>query len=367
MHLSHLSLSNFRNYEQARFEFDPHTNVIYGKNGEGKTNILEAIFLLGTLQSFRSNDHKSLIQLGKEEARISGRVERDGLEKNLSLSLVQSGKRANVNEKRVNKVSDYFGLFYVISFNPMDLHILQGGPQGRRQCLDRMLLNFDPGYRHELMSYYRALLQRNAALKFGGRDMVTIWWEKVSKIGAKIIFKRLQFIQKLTRLTSDQYQKISGIGADVAIQYQSTILLNDFNRIGVEDLVGLLDEKQLQIQDEEQRAKRTLVGPHRDDFSITVNGNDLRKFGSQGEHRTAILALKLSEVVALEEESGTRAIVLLDDIASELDETRRSHLFELLKEDKTQIFVTTTDTQTVSLLKKKSKFFHIEGGYLKDQ
>lgn len=362
MHLSHLCLSSFRNYNYVEFDFDQRTNVIYGRNGEGKTNILEAIFLLGTLQSFRTHDHKSLIQWGKEEAYINGKVQRDDLEKKLSLSILHPGKKASINEKRVKKRSDYFGSLYVISFNPMDMHILHGPPKGRRDCLDRMLLNFNPLYRHELIEYYQSLLQRNSALKFRTWDIADLFWEKMCETAAKIVFKRLQFIQKVTRLASSQYQTISGKDSEVSIQYISNIFMNDYNNIGIGDLTGLLKKKQRDLWQEERRSNQTLIGPHRDDFSIIVDRSDLRKFGSQGEHRTAILALKLSEQAVLEEEAGTRAVILLDDIASELDEERRGHLFELLQGDKTQIFVTTTDKQTVSMLKKQSKLFYIKGG-----
>lgn len=365
MRISHLELFSFRNYAEAQFEFDPHANVIYGRNGEGKTNILEAIFLLGTLRSFRSNDQRSLIQAGKEETKIKGKIEHHGIEKNLGLSITAGGKKASINEKLIKKASGYLGTFYAVSFNPMDMHILQGGPQQRRQCLDRMLFNFDPLYGQELMSYYRILLQRNSALKFGIWEMVQLWWEKLCRLAAKIILKRLQFIQKLTRLTSDQYRAIAGANVDVVIQYHTDVFLSNFNNITEEDLLSLLEQKQKKTYQEERRLKRSLVGPHRDDFSVTIDGNDLRKLGSQGEQRTAILAIKLSELEALEEQTGLRAVVLLDDIASELDDDRRRHLFELLDKNETQIFVTTTDRRTAILPRRKAKFFHIEEGQLR--
>ncbi len=364
MRLSQLELSSFRNYTRAGFEFDLHANVIYGRNGGGKTNILEAIFLLSTLHSFRSNDQKSLIQTGKEEARIKGKIEHHGIEKNLGLFITAGGKKASLNDKFIKKTSGYLGTFYTVSFNPLDMQILQGGPQGRRQCIDRMLFNFDPLYGNELMRYYRMLLQRNMALRVGAWEMVQLWWEKLYKLAAKIIFKRLQFIQKLTRLTSSQYRAIAGMDVNVDIQYHTNVFPGNFNNITEEDLLISLDQKQKNLCQEERRLKRSLVGPHRDDFSIIVGGNDLRKLGSQGEQRTAILAIKLSELEALEAETGFRAVVLLDDIASELDESRRRYLFELLDENKTQIFVTTTDRNTALLPRRKARFFHIQEGQI---
>ncbi len=362
MRLSHLSLLNFRNYEKEDLFFSSDTNIFVGNNAQGKTNILEAIYLLATLQTFRMAENKDLIQWERKEALIEGIFEEEEVQQRYSLFIEQLGKRPRINDKVIKKTSDYFGLVHVICFCPLDLQILQGAPSLRRRYLDRSLFNFDPTYAVTIGNYYRALLQHNAALRIENQEMIEIWREKQLSLGAKILLKRLQFIVKLNTLTSYLYREISGSNEAVFIQYDSEIKCNNIKDLSEEELLETLKNRQKEVLSTERRLKKSIVGPHRDQFSIFVSGKNLKVFGSQGEQRTAILALKLSELVAMEKEKKIKPLFLLDDITSELDEQRKGYLFQALKQKGTQVFVTTTDVKSLKTGDLEKAIFKVENG-----
>jgi len=367
MRLSHLSLSNFRNYEKENLLFSSDTNVFVGNNAQGKTNILEAIYLLATLQAFRPVENKDFIQWERREAFIEGIFQEGQTQQKYSLIIEPLGKKPKINDKVIKKASDYFGLVHVICFCPLDLQILQGPPMLRRRYLDRSLFNFDPSYAHMIGNYYRALLQHNAALKIENQEMVELWREKQHSLGAKILLKRLQFIIKLNTLTSYLYREISGSQEEVNVYYDSEIKHSKIEDLSEGELLERLKNRQKETLGLERRLKKSLVGPHRDQFSIFVSGKNLRIFGSQGEQRTAILALKLSELVAMEKEKKMKPIFLLDDIASELDAQRKEYLFQSLKQKETQVFVTTTDSANLKTGDYKKEIFKVENGKIQFQ
>ncbi|HBQ21421.1 MAG: hypothetical protein A2Z91_04310 [Deltaproteobacteria bacterium GWA2_38_16] len=362
MRLSQLSLTHFRNYEKEFLEFTQETNVFFGSNAQGKTNILEAIYLLATLQTFRQTHTKELIQWEHSESILEGTFCHDDIEQKFSLLITEESKKPRINDKMVKNIADYFGAINVICFCPLDLQILQGSPRGRRRYLDQALFNVVPSYGVDIGHYYRALLQKNAALRLDQWEMADIWGEKLLVLGAKILLKRLQFIAKLNTLTSCLYREISGANEEIILHYETEVNTSNIDNLSEFLLLDLLREKQKGLLNQERRMKRALVGPHRDDFSIFIKEKDLKAFGSQGEQRTAILALKLSELLVLEKEKGVKPIFLLDDISSELDNQRKSFLFQALREKNTQVFVTTTDVKSIYMDKKESSVFKVEKG-----
>ena len=362
MQIKQLRLFHFRNYGYAHFEFHPGINIFFGENAHGKTNVLEAIYFLATLQSFRISESKGLIQWGHPEAYLEGLFLRETFDKKLSVLINMERQSPQINGKMIRKSADYFGSVQVICFHPPDMQILQGAPNLRRQYLDRAIFNFDPIYGVGLGNYYRALLQRNAALRFERGDMVQVWGERLHRLGAKVLLKRLQFIKKLNRLTSCLYREISGFPQQISVRYRSDVLDSTTDGIDEPALFDLLQKKQEQAIDQERKRKRSLVGPHRDDFSVFIMEKDLRYYGSQGEIKSAIMALKLSEREIFEEDKGMHTLFLLDDISSELDDSRRERLFGLLQERKTQIFVTTTGLEDFKRYQKEAALFKIENG-----
>ncbi len=363
MRLSHLSLLNFRNYEEESICFSSDTNVFIGNNAQGKTNALEAIYLLATLQTFRPAENKDLIQWEKKEATLRGIFEEGDVQQHYSLHIEPLGKRPRINDKVIKKTSEYFGLVHIICFCPFDLQVLQGAPVLRRRYLDRSLFNFNSQYAVEIGNYYRAFLQHNAALRIENEEMIEIWREKQLFLGAKILLKRLQFIAELNTLTPYLYREISGSKEEVSIHYDSEIKCSNINNLNEENILELLKDKQKEVLGLERKLKRSLVGPHRDQFSVFISEKNIKVFGSQGEQRTAILALKLSELVAMEQKKGTKPLFLLDDITSELDEKRKGYLFESLKQKGTQVFVTTTDVKSLKANDEQEKaLFKVENG-----
>ena len=367
MRLSHLSLLNFRNYEKEVLSFSSGTNIFVGNNAQGKTNALEAIYLLATLQTFRPAENKDLIQWERKEAAIEGIFQEEETQQKYSLRIEPMGKKPRINDKVIKKTSEYFGLVHVICFCPLDLQILQGAPTLRRRYLDRSLFNFDPSYAVTIGNYYRALLQHNAALRIENEEMIEIWREKQLSLGAKILLKRLQFVVKLNTLTSYLYREISGSNEEVFVQYDSELKQNNIKDLSEGELLEVLKNRQKEVLGLERRLKRSIVGPHKDQFSVFVSGKNLRVFGSQGEQRTAILALKLSELVAMEKEKEIKPLFLLDDIASELDEKRKEYLFQALKQKKTQVFVTTTDAKSLKTGDQEKTLFKVENGKIQIQ
>ncbi len=359
-------MSDFRNYSYQFIEFDSNLNILIGDNAQGKTNILESIYLLITLQSFRPTENKHLIQWDKPVAHIEGILKEEDFERSQKLVIEEQGKKAYISGKFVKKSDEYLSKSTAIAFSPLDLQIVQSSPQLRRRYLDHAILITEATYGAIMGEYYRALIQRNAALRLEKEDMVSIWGEKVVQLGAKVLLKRLQFIAKLNTLTPGLYREISGGNDELELRYEMGSFLNHFKeieqKISEEMLREFLAQKQKESLRQERVLKRTLVGPHRDDFTAWVNGENLRTYGSQGEQRSVILSLKLSELVNLEQEKKQKAIFLLDDIASELDDTRKHFLFHILEGKKTQVFVTTTDLHSLKLESRDQKIFRVTNG-----
>ena len=346
MYLDRLSLSHFRNYEYQQVTFDKTLNIIHGDNAQGKTNLLEAIHLLTTLQPFKTSNYRELILWNQPQAIIEGAFVNENIGKRYSLCLDHQRKRPGINGKQIWKPEDYLGQTYSICFLPQDLYLLQGTPRQRRRYLDKVIYGFYPHYGAVLSRYYKALLQRNAALQMGKDDLIALWGEQLCENGAKIHLNRLLFIEKLNTLTSCLYRKISGSDdQEMVLKYETEIDLDmNLEKENLSSIVVFLLQTKLKKREaDEKRLRRSLVGPHRDDIAVHIGKRDLRHFGSQGEQRTAVLSIKLAELSLFESEMDKKPIFLLDDITSELDHHRMKYLFSVLREKKRQIFVTTTN------------------------
>lgn len=326
MILSLLTLQQFRSYVRRSFTFSSHTTLIVGPNTIGKTNILEAIMMLTTGKSFRADADREAIRWNQEFARITGMVDKD---KKLELVLTPKIKRYLVNGIPRRQI-DFVGNLRAVLFWPEHLDLVTDSPSIRRKYLDYVLVQVDREYRRNLLSYERGLRQRNKLLDLindgkAHRHQLLFWNQLLIKSGGFITDKRAGFIEFINQNSEDN-----------RIEYDKSVIS---------------DTRLEEYADEEIAAKATLVGPHRDDFLVTKKGLDLSKYGSRGEQRLAILWLKLAELTFMEEETGERPMLLLDDIFSELDEEHRKFVLGLLGSQQT--IITTAENSTVQLFKNR--------------
>ncbi|NHN32283.1 DNA replication/repair protein RecF [Paenibacillus agricola] len=368
MQLKKLSLRNYRNYDEVHVETDHMVNIIIGPNAQGKTNLLEAIFVLALTKSHRTHQDKELIQWDARHTMLHGEVEKKyGLCK-LDLTISQQGKKAKINGLEQKKLSQFIGSINVVMFAPEDLEIVKGTPSIRRRFLDMEIGQVYPTYLYDLSQYQKILLQRNNYLKqlFTTRDtkaaLLDVWNAQLVQYGIKIIKKRQSFIQKLQRWAEKIHSGITAGQEEIKIAYACS-----FDQQIVEDETVLFDQfmiKLSQVKEQELRRGVTLVGPHRDDLLFTINGKDVQTFGSQGQQRTTALSLKLAEIELIREEVGEYPILLLDDVLSELDQYRQTQLIETFQ-NKVQTFITTTGIESIDRSKlDNASVIHVRNGSL---
>lgn len=320
MIIKSLELENFRNYGNLSIEFDSGTNILYGDNAQGKTNILEAVFMSATTKSHKGSKDRDVINFNNEEAHIRTYVVKDGLENRVDMHLKKSRtKGIAVNGQKLKKAADLMGLLNVVFFSPEDLAIIKNGPAERRRFVDMELCQLDSVYLHNLNNYMKVVNQRNRLLKElynnpGLKDTLSVWDTQLVSYGSSIIGRREKFVSQLNEIIYDIHLKLSGGKEKLRIVYEPDVSAVDF-------------EKKLEgCREKDIRTKQTSTGPHRDDFSFMADGIDIRKFGSQGQQRTAALSLKLSEIELVRKLTGELPLLLLDDVLSELDSSRQNYL-----------------------------------------
>lgn len=354
MIIKSLELTNFRNYNTLEIDFSDKVNILYGDNAQGKTNILEALCLCATTKSQKGSRDKEMIQLGKEEAHIRMYVVKGGVEHKLDMHLRKGrAKSAALDGVPVRKSSELYGMVHVISFSPEDLGIIKEGPAERRRMVDMELCQLDKIYLHGLIQYNRVLEQRNNLLKqisLNRRlaDTLPVWDEQLARYGAGIIKARQKFIRELNELVGEVHAVLSG-GEKLSLRYEPNILPDDF----LSCLAGDREREILQ--------KSTLHGPHRDDISFYLGGNDIRKFGSQGQQRTSALSLKLAEIELVKKTVKDNPVLLLDDVLSELDRGRQKQLLDNIKEIQTVITCTGLE-EFVKERFQSDRIYHIVQG-----
>lgn len=337
MIIKSLELANFRNYEELNISFDKGTNILYGDNAQGKTNILEAIYVSATTKSHKGSKDKEIINFNKEEAHIRTYLEKENVETRVDMHLRKNkSKGIAIDGQKIKKAADLMGLLNVVFFSPEDLSIIKDGPAERRRFADMELCQLDSFYLYNLNHYNKIIGQRNKLLKdmyFQPelKETLNIWDSQLVSFGSKIIERREQFVKQLGDIIFDIHKKLSGGKEELVIDYEPDVSIEDF-------------EKQMKYnQDKDIRLKQTTTGPHRDDFSFVVNGVDIRKYGSQGQQRTAALSLKLSEIELVKKISKDTPVLLLDDVLSELDSNRQNYLLNSIGNIQTIITCTGLD------------------------
>jgi DNA replication and repair protein RecF len=351
--LKRLRLMNYRNYTQVELETNHKVNIFVGPNAQGKTNLLESIYVMALTKSHRTTKDRELIQWNAEAAHLSGLIERRYGDCRLDLSLAPQGKKAKINGLEQKKLSNFVGAFNVVMFAPEDLEIVKGSPSVRRRFLDMEIAQVQPAYLHHLLQYQKILVQRNNLLKQlqvkGGnlnQTMLEVWNEQLAEHGSKIIKKREAFVYKLQKWAELTHSGITNGKEQLRIEYQPSLEVSSF-----QDEAMLFDQfmvKLSQVKDQELRRGATLVGPHRDDLVFYINDKEVHTFGSQGQQRTTALSLKLAEIELMNEEVGEYPVLLLDDVLSELDQYRQTQLIETFQ-SKVQTFITTTGIESVHL------------------
>lgn len=334
MIIKSLELENFRNYSSLSMNFDSGTNILYGDNAQGKTNILEAIYLSATTKSHKGSKDKDIINFDKDEAHIRTYVVKDGLENRVDMHLRKSkSKGIAINGQKIKKAADLLGLLNVVFFSPEDLSIIKNGPSERRRFIDMELCQLDSVYLNNLNNYNKIVNQRNKLLKdlynnSSLRETLFIWDDQLVTYGTKLIERRTEFIKQLNEIIYEIHYKLSGGREELKIVYEPDVLIENF-----EDALK-------KGQDRDIRLKQTVTGPHRDDFSFVAQDIDIRKFGSQGQQRTAALSLKLSEIELVKKITKDTPLLLLDDVLSELDSNRQNYLLNSIGDIQTIITCT---------------------------
>ena len=356
MYIKKVKLENFRNYDNLDIEFKKDFNLIYGNNAQGKTNILEAIYLSAIGKSFQTNKDNEMIKLGKEKAKVEIEYETKDREGKITVEIAEK-KTFFINGIKQKKISDIIGKINIVLFYPDNIDIIKGGPAERRRFLDIMISQLKPNYIHILNKYLKTLEQRNAYLKQikfdnKSKDMLEIWDESLSGLSYQIYTYRSEYIHKIKEKIKVIHNKITNCGQQdekIEISFISS------GKTQKEYYENLIKNRENDI-----RKGYTSTGSHRDDFEIIINDKKVNIYGSQGQQRTSVLSLKLTELNIIQDEIGEPPILLLDDFMSELDENRRNNLTNAIENN--QVFITCTDKILVE--EKNNTIYHIENAKL---
>ena len=366
MELQSLRLVNYRNYTDLTLNFSDGVNVFLGENAQGKTNLLESIYVLALARSHRTSSDKDLIRWQEKEATISGRVKKSISDTPLSLHFSNKGKKARVNHLEQSKLSQYIGQLNVILFAPEDLELVKGAPSVRRRFIDMEFGQMNPLYLYNTTQYRRILKERNAYLKRLQMKQTTdtifldVLTEQLVDIGSQVLLARQTFLERLEVAAQPIHAEISNKRETLTLRYQTSL---DFEKETDLGTIKLVFEQTLKKQQSREIMQgSTLVGPHRDDIQFIVNDNDVAVFGSQGQQRTTALAIKLAEIDLMQQETGEYPILLLDDVLSELDANRQTHLL-LAIQDKVQTFITAPTLSDIARqLIHAPRVFHVKQG-----
>jgi len=364
--LKNLFLSNFRGFSHLELKLSPRLNILWGENGQGKTNFLEALYCLGHGISFRTNCDEELIKWGEKALYLKGEGIKSDRAFTYEFSLIRSSPKVRkVNSRRVNLRNPDKWLWMVV-FTPEDLWLIKGPPSQRRNFLDSKLPFFNFHYSRLQSSYNKVLSQRNYLLSLGEKREVAnhleSWDQQLVDLGSKIVKLRLEGLRKLEFFFKKIYPQVMNKESRVDLIYKCSFL-RDFSPQMEVSCIKDAFRKELNLKREREIEKgMTLIGPHRDDFLVLINGVDLRSFGSQGEQRIAALSLKMAEIGLVKSREGDYPITLLDDIISELDPRRQKLLLSLIK-SQSQIFITTTHPSLMEqIFMKDAYFFEVKKG-----
>lgn len=360
MNIESLELFHFRNYERERFDFDSETNVLFGDNAQGKTNVLEGIYLCSTTRSHKGSKDREMIKLDTDESHLRMIVKKDGFCHKIDVHLKKNkAKGIAIDGVPAKKSNELLGISNIVFFSPEDLGIIQNGPDARRRFIDMELCQLDSMYLYHLTKYKHVLKQRNELLKQISMDSklldtLDIWNSKLIEYGTYVINAREEFVEKLKGYIKGIHKSLTGGREEIQLIYEPNVRTDSFAR----ELV-MAEQKDL-------FTKTTNVGPHRDDLSFFSEQKDLRKYGSRGQQRTGALSLKLTEIKIVEEKTGEKPILLLDDVLSELDRKRQNYLLEHIKGIQTIITCTGLEEFVKNGINIQ-KTFEIEAGRVKER
>ena len=360
MTVNSVKIKNFRNIADLSFTADNGVNVIYGENAQGKTNILESIWLFTGCKSFRGAKDNELIKFGEDFSKINLEFSDNLREKKSEIIIADKKKNASLNGVSLRSTAELIGSFYAVIFSPVHLSLIKDGPSARRKFLDTALCQLKPSYAEHLAGYKRALVQRNALLKdlqlnSELYDMLDTWDDQLARYSACVIKERIQYIDLLSDYSKNIYSGISENKEEFSVFYSKNIS-KDYS---VKDIYLSEIENLKNSRKEDIFSKTTTVGPHRDDLEILINNVSARSFGSQGQQRSCALALKLGESEIIKKVTGETPVALLDDVMSELDEKRQDYVLNHINDR--QVFLTCCDpSQVLRLCGGKS--FLIKGG-----
>jgi DNA replication and repair protein RecF len=350
-----LELKDYRNYSNLNMHFSSGTNILYGENAQGKTNILEAIYLCGTTKSHRGSKDKEIVMFHEEEAHVRVILEKNQVPHRIDLHLKKNkAKGVAIDGIPIKRQGELFGMLNLVFFSPEDLYIIKNGPGERRRFLDLELCQLDKIYLNNLSNYNKVLMQRNNLLKqisFNRNllDTLYVWDEKLMEYGRKIIDTRQDFIIRLNSLVGEIHKRLTGGKEELILQYEPNVKAQDF------------EGKLKKSLERDLTLKMTNVGPHRDDLSFLIGTVDIRKYGSQGQQRTAALSCKLAEIDLVKSVIKENPILLLDDVLSELDRQRQTHLLNSIGDIQTIITCTGLE-EFINHRFEYNQIFHVVEG-----
>ena len=360
MWLKNLQIQYFRNYKLTEIDFHPGLNIFLGENAQGKTNILEAIYFLALTRSHRTRSDKDLIYFSNDSLKISGQLAKEAGNISLEIDLTPKGRTTKVNHLKQSKLSDYVGNMNVVLFAPEDLQLIKGTPALRRKFIDIELGQIKPIYLSDLSQYHHVLKQRNAYLKAAPKideTFLTVLDDQLVEFGCRVIQHRTEFLKKLEHFGQQKHLELSSNLENLTIKYCSSVPLSDSNKLKESFQIALKQSRSRDLF-----KKNTGVGPHRDDIAFYINDMNAN-FGSQGQHRSVVLSLKLAEIELMETVTKEKPILLLDDVMSELDNNRQLNLLESISQN-IQTFITTTTLEHLQNMPSDIKIFSIHEGNL---
>ena len=358
MYIKELSLQDFRSYSNLDIVLDNGINIFRGDNAQGKTNILESIYLCATARSHRTHKEKEIIRWNQECAHVKLKVQKKYVEDTIDFHLSQKSKSALINKLPIGRLGELFGALNIVMFSPEDLQLIKNSPKERRRFLDIELCQIDKMYYYALRQYSKVLKQRNLALKDfrNQRDysMLDIWDMQLEEYAKSVIEKRVAFARELNSIAREIHGDISGKKEELEIIYMPSTEAADFK-----DKIAKYRERDILYQ-------TTSIGPHRDDLKFLINEMDVKTYGSQGQQRTVVLAMKLAELKIMKKYIGEEPVLLLDDVLSELDEKRQTDLFKYTENTQTLITCTGIE-QSVWNTQKIGKLYNVTRGIVVSQ
>ena len=363
MRVRRIEARGFRNLEPLDLSPHPKLNVLHGDNAQGKTNFLEAVFLVSGLGTFRSGRNQDLVRFGEEEALVRAEVQGPELTRVMEVRLAPRSRKLRLDGKAVRSAADFLGGLSVATFCPEDLQLPRGSPGPRRRLLDQAVASVWPAYLNLLRDYQKVLRSRNHLLSHPGgprRDLLEVYDLQLAKLGAPLVAARARYLQRLAPLVAEAYEEITHSGVAAGLAYRTDDALAAAGH-EIAPLTEALLQRMVTGRAEDIARKRTCVGPHTDDLELSLDGRTTRTFGSQGQVRALVLSLRLAQIKDTRQMLGYDPVLLLDDVSSELDPERTKYLFDFISEVDCQTFLTTTRPGLINLGEERHNFNVVRG------